>query len=139
MTKKNIGKRIFAGFIDYLIVYLLMFAFAYSFGEPNEEGGFSVTGILALMPFVFWFVIIVLLESVYGATIGNSLVGLKPQSLISRNGEVSLGQSFKRHLLDPIDMFPFGLIGIITIKNSDKNQRLGDLWANTIVVEIKSK
>jgi len=38
-------------------------------------------------------------------------------------------------LLDPIDMFFFGLIGIVTIKNTDKNQRLGDIWGNTIVVK----
>ena len=31
-------------------------------------------------------------------------------------------------------MFPFGLIGVITIKNTEKHQRLGDLWAKTIVV-----
>ena len=35
-------------------------------------------------------------------------------------------------------MFFFGLVGIITIKNTDKNQRVGDLWAKTIVVPIKS-
>jgi hypothetical protein len=31
-------------------------------------------------------------------------------------------------------MFPFG---IMTIKNSCKNQRLGDVVANTTVVEVK--
>ena len=44
-------------------------------------------------------------------------------------------QSFKRHLLDPIDMSMFGLIAIIIIKNTNYNQRLGDLWAKTIVVK----
>jgi len=34
-------------------------------------------------------------------------------------------------------MFPFGIIGILTIKNSSKNQRLGDIIANTTVVEVK--
>ncbi|WP_281013643.1 hypothetical protein [Psychroflexus torquis] len=32
-------------------------------------------------------------------------------------------------------MFLFGLIGILTIKNSEKNQRLGDMWAKTSVVK----
>jgi uncharacterized RDD family membrane protein YckC len=31
-------------------------------------------------------------------------------------------------------MFFFGLIAILTIKNTEKNQRLGDLWAKTVVV-----
>ncbi len=51
------------------------------------------------------------------------------------NLKPTFGQSFKRHLLDPIDMFFFGLIGILTIKNSVKNQRLGDMWAKTIVMK----
>ena len=138
-TKPNLLKRFIAGLIDYLLVYGFFFAFVYAFGEPNNEGGYSVTGILSLIPFVFWFLIIVFTEVFLGATLGNALVGLKPQSLTKSNGELSLSQSIKRHLFDPIDMFPFGLIGIITIKNTDRNQRLGDIWAKTIVTEVENK
>lgn len=138
-TKPNLLKRFIAGLIDYLLVYGFFFAFVYSFGQPNNEGGYSVTGILSLIPFVFWFLIIVLTEVFLGATLGNALVGLKPQSLTKSNGELSLSQSIKRHLFDPIDMFPFGLIAIITIKNTDRNQRLGDIWAKTIVTEAENK
>ena len=138
-TKPNLLKRFIAGLIDYLLVYGFFFAFVYAFGEPNNEGGYSVTGILSLIPFVFWFLIIVLTEVFLGATLGNALVGLKPQSLTKSNGELSLSQSIKRHLFDPIDMFPFGLIAIITIKNTDRNQRLGDIWAKTIVTEVENK
>jgi len=28
-----------------------------------------------------------------------------------------------------------GIVGIITIKNSEFNQRLGDMWAKTVVVK----
>jgi uncharacterized RDD family membrane protein YckC len=139
ITKPNLLKRFIAGFTDYLLVYSFFFAFVYSFGEPNNEGGYSVTGILALVPILFWFAIIVLTEVFLGATIGNSIVGLKPKSLTKNNGELSLSQSIKRHLLDPIDMFPFGLIGIMVIKNTDRNQRLGDIWAKTIVTEVGYK
>jgi uncharacterized RDD family membrane protein YckC len=118
-------------------VYAFTFAFIFALGEPNEEGGFSVTGLLAMVPTLFWFVYIVLLETFYGATVGNSLMDLKPRSLTSSSGTLSLGQSIKRHLLDPIDMFPFGFLGIILIKNTEKNQRLGDIWAKTIVVSTK--
>ncbi len=83
-------------------------------------------------------------EQWFGATLGNLFVGLKPVSIrkpadsstFSETDEkLTFEQSLKRHLLDPIDMFFFGLIGIITIKNTDKNQRLGDIWGNTIVVK----
>lgn len=138
-TKPNLLKRFIAGLIDYLLVYGFFFAFVYAFGQPNNEGGYSVTGILSLIPFVFWFLIIVLTEVFLGATLGNALVGLKPKSLTKSNGELSLSQSIKRHLFDPIDMFPFGLIAIITIKNTDRNQCLGDIWAKTIVTEAENK
>lgn len=137
--KTNLGKRFTAGLIDYSIIWIFCYVFIYSFGSPNEEGGYSVTGFLTLIPTLFWFCFTVLLEQFFGATLGNAIVGLKPQSLTRNNGELTFGQSLKRHLVDPLDMFPFGLIGIITIKNTDKNQRLGDLWAQTIVLDCKNE
>jgi uncharacterized RDD family membrane protein YckC len=134
-TKTNLPKRFIAGLVDYTIIVSFLYAFAYSFGSRNEDGSYSVNGFPALIPVLFWFLFTVVLEACYGATVGNSIVGLKPRSLTKNNGELSIGQSLKRHLLDPLDMFPFGIIGIITIKNTDKNQRLGDIWAKTIVIE----
>jgi uncharacterized RDD family membrane protein YckC len=139
MTKPYLFRRFLAGLIDYSIVYLLFFVFTMKFGEPNSQGGYSISGSLVLIPMLFWFFIVVFLEAAYGATIGNSIVGLKPKSLERTSGVLSFGQSVKRHLLDPLDMFPFGIIGIIAIKNSDKHQRLGDIWAKTIVVDIPKR
>ncbi|MBC5841170.1 RDD family protein [Flavobacterium sp. F-380] len=132
--KNNLGKRFIAGLIDYTIIFTVCYVFIYSFGSPNDEGGYSVTGLLALIPTVIWFSFTVLLELLFGATVGNSVVGLEPKSLTRNNGQLTFSQSFKRHLLDPLDMFPFGLIGLITIKNTAMHQRLGDIWAKTIVV-----
>jgi len=134
-SKTNLGKRFFAGLIDHSIICTFFYVFVYSVGHPNDDGGYSVDGILALVPVLFWFVFTVLLEVLFEATLGNSIMRLKPKSLIKNNGELSFSQSLKRHLLDPIDMFMFGLIGVITIKNTDRNQRLGDIWAKTIVTE----
>jgi len=84
------------------------------------------------------------LEQFFGATLGNGIVGLMPKSIKKESDEQNwqnfmskptFGQSLKRHLLDPIDMIFFGLVGIITIKNSEFNQRLGDMWAKTVVVK----
>ena len=137
-TKPNIFRRFVAGFIDYFIVYSFLFTFIYTFGTPNEDGEYSVTGLLSTIPIIFWFLTIVLTETFYGATIGNSILGLKPISLTKTNGKISFSQSIKRHLFDSIEMFMlFGLITIIIIKNSDKNQRLGDIWAKTIVINVK--
>jgi hypothetical protein len=87
------------------------------------------------------------MEQFFGATLGNKIVGFVPKSVKKdaqgRNGEnymerPTFVQSLKRHLLDPVDMFLFGLVAIITIKNSELHQRLGDQWAKTIVVSRKA-
>ncbi len=143
-TEPNIGNRFTAGFIDYIIIYGFTFAYIFAFGEPNENGGYTISGFPALIPILFWGIMTVGFELWIGSTIGNALVGLKPvsisnsidiQYIVEENGKISFGQSLKRHLLDPIDMFLFGFVAIVTIKNTDKNQRLGDIWANTIVIE----
>ena len=142
-TQPLIGKRIIAGLVDYAIIYGFLFIFIFAFGEPEESGEYSVSGVLTLVPILFWAIMTIGIEQLMGETLGNSLVDLKPVSIKptlnltfkGSNQKLTFGQSFKRHLLDPIDMFLFGLIGILTIKNSEKNQRLGDMWAQTIVMK----
>ena len=130
-----VGRRILAGFIDYFIIYTLFFLFIYAFGEPNVDGEYSVNGPLAFVPILFWGLATIGIEQWIGATLGNLIVGLKPVSINGLDDELSIGQSFIRHILDPIDMFFFGLVGILSIKNSDRNQRVGDMAAKTIVVK----
>ncbi len=74
-------------------------------------------------------------EQLLGKTLGNYAVDLKPISM--ENTKPTFVQSLKRHLLDPIDMFFFGLIGILLIINTENNQRLGDIWAKTMVITTK--
>ncbi len=133
----NITRRIFAGIIDYTIIFFFSFAMIFVFGEPNDEGNYQLNGLPALIPVAFWLLMTVGLESGLGGTLGNSIVGLKAIPLSGQNRNLTFGQSLKRHLLDPIDMFFFGLPGIITVKNTDKHQRIGDLWAGTIVIKMK--
>jgi uncharacterized RDD family membrane protein YckC len=137
-TESNIRNRFVAGLVDYIIIYGFTFFLSYTIGEPNNEGGTSLSGLPALIPIIFWLIMTVGLESGLGATIGNSLIGLKAIPKNGTNRKLTFSESFKRHLLDPIDMFFFGLVAIITIKNTEMNQRIGDLWAKTIVVSIKS-
>lgn len=134
----NIFKRILAGLFDYTAVFAFTFFIAYAIGEPNGEGGYSLKGFSALIPIIFWMLMTVGLEMWLGATIGNAMVGLKPIPLNEIERKLTFEESFKRHLLDPIDMSLFGLVGIITIKNTEKHQRVGDLWAKTVVISLKS-
>ncbi|WP_231565558.1 RDD family protein [Psychroserpens sp. Hel_I_66] len=137
-TKPNTILRFIAGLIDYGIIFFGTLFLIYFLGDRTDDGGLALSGTFSYLPILLWLFMTVALEIGFGATLGNSLVGLKP---IPKNGikrKLTFGESFKRHLLDPIDMFFFGLVGIITIKNTDLNQRVGDLWAKTIVVPIKS-
>ena len=142
-TQALIGKRIVAALVDYTIIYGFLFIFILIFGERSESGEYSVSGILSLVPILFWAITTIGVEQLIGETLGNSLVDLRPISIKPNlnsnfkgsNQKLTLGQSFKRHLLDPIDMLFFGLIGILTIKNSERNQRLGDMWAKTVVMK----
>jgi uncharacterized RDD family membrane protein YckC len=137
-TEPNILLRFLAGLIDYIIIYFGTLFLIYFLGEPTDDGGLALNGFPALLPITLWLIMTVILEIGIGATLGNSIVGLKPIPKSGTNRKLTFGESFKRHLLDPIDMFFFGLVAIITIKNTDLNQRVGDLWAKTIVVPIKT-
>ena len=134
-SHESVGDRIAAGMLDYIIILGFTFYYVYSVGELNQEGGYTVNGLPAFVPVLFWGIITIGIEQFIGATLGNLLVGLKPISILGNEKKLTFGQSFKRHLLDPIDMFFFGLVGIVTIKNTERNQRVGDIWANTIVVK----
>jgi uncharacterized RDD family membrane protein YckC len=130
-------KRFVAGLFDYSLILFFSFFMPILFGEQKagEPETYSLTGWSALLPTLIWFVLTIGFEQLFGATLGNAIVNLKPVDVKGFNNKPDMLQSIQRHLLDPIDMFPFGIIGILLISNQRKKQRLGDLWANTIVVE----
>ncbi len=132
--KTNFKKRFFASLIDYALTFALTYIYIDNFGTVNEEGGKSVTGLMGLPILIFWTLYFVIIETFYGGTLGHFAFNLKVLTINRR--EVDFIQSLKRHLVDPIDFFIWGLPAIIAIKNSEKHQRLGDMWANTVVIDI---
>jgi len=127
-----VGRRFLAALIDYSMQLGIFYALALNLGEPNDDGGYSLPGSLGLLPLLFWMILIVGMEQLTGATFGNGIMGLKPVTL--SGGKPTFVQYFKRHLVDMIDMFFLGLVGYLIIKNTPLKQRLGDLWAKTVVV-----
>lgn len=70
-----------------------------------------------------------------GQSIGKKLMGLR---VIAENGgRPALHQYLIRWLLRPFDFFFFGLVGLLTVLNTKKNQRLGDLAAGTLIIKTK--
>jgi len=135
ITKPNLTKRALAGLIDYGLMFSYIGLMMYLFGEPNGEGGYSTSGFPAFSIFIVWFILMIFTEQFVGATIGNTLLKLEAVPINDFKGSLTFGQSVKRHLLDMLDLWPFGLLGLILIKNTQYNQRLGDLWAKTIVID----
>jgi uncharacterized RDD family membrane protein YckC len=87
---------------------------------------------MAFIPIIFWFVYLIVIEIVLNATLGHYIMGLK---VVKINHEmIDFKDSVKRHLLDPVDFLLLGIPAMISIKKTPLNQRLGDLWANTIIV-----
>lgn len=134
MYKPNLKKRILATVIDYGLYLLVFYAYILFLGHENEEGGQSVEGLLALPLILLWVVYFVILEAINGATLGHQIFQLKVLTLQRTN--IGISHSLKRHLLDCIDILFYGIPAIIAINVSDKHQRLGDMLANTIVVDL---
>ena len=75
-------------------------------------------------------------EGVVGSTIGKRLVGLH---VIGMDGApVRFAQGCKRTLGFFIDALFFGAIAAGEMRDSPEKQRLGDRWANTRVVRLRS-
>ena len=133
-TKPNAGKRIGATLIDYGITWLLLFFYVEKFGTPNDEGGYSVHGLPALVPIIFWGCYFILIEAVSGSTLGHKIFRLQVVSM--DNSKLKFTQVIKRRVTDVIDIHAFGgVLALILVKNTKFNQRLGDIWANTIVID----
>lgn len=137
--KKNkfILRRTLAFIVDYLLVFLtIVFASSYFVNNNTNEIVQEINDYGTIIIIITWPLYLIVFEQILGSTIGNKIAGLKVESLIG--DKVSYVQSIKRHLLDFIDATPLGLIGLFTILYSKRNQRLGDMWAKTIVIKAKT-
>lgn len=136
MKHNFIGRKFIAALIDYSIIITLDYYLILYFGKAVEDqtGSYELTGLPPLITILPWLLFTVAFEYFMGSTFGNGLVSLKPFNKENHDTKITFTQSFQRHLLDPIDMFFFGLVGYLVMKNN-KGQRLGDLWANTIVLK----
>lgn len=133
----NITKRALATLIDYCVYLPFWFFYTSQFGTPDANGGFAVTGWLALPLLLSWFLYFPFIESLNGQTLGHKIVSLR---VVRLNGKpITFMQSLKRRILDGFELMgTLGLIAFITVKNSDKHQRVGDIWAKTIVIQEQS-
>ena len=133
LTKAYVNKRVTATLIDYTIVWAFAIFYIYEFGEPNDRGGYTLSGWPLMVPVLFWFVFIVIAERYMGGTLGHQLCRIKVVSVIRE--DMSLWRTFKRRIADCLEIgWCFGLIAYLLARNTNNNQRLGDILAKTCVI-----
>ena len=125
--------RVISFFIDLLIFYTVFIFMAYFTGSFSFTNGaiINVTGFPALIVIAFGFFIWPVCEGIWGQTIGKKLMRIEVVN--EQYKPISMGQAFVRFILGMVDLI--FLVGLIVASNNDKNQRIGDLVANTIVVK----
>lgn len=138
----DVGKRILAKIIDFVIIYLLavvLTAFYEEFVFPhfNVSDYWSQVAIeqlfyLPLWTYSLWFEILL-----HGRTPGKVLTKLQVMRIDGH--PYSWENALIRWMFFIIDWFPtMGITGFITISSTKNSQRLGDLAAGTVLV-TKSK
>lgn len=153
MTKPaNVGIRSLAAVVDSIVVSVLWYSAIRTWGTartftattalsftPGKHltlsitQGKQLTGMPALLLMLATAAYWIVPEWLFSVTLGKLLFGLRVLHLDGK--KIKFPQSIKRNLLRLIDAFPFYLVGFLTAKLTPLHQRLGDLWAETLVVK----
>jgi uncharacterized RDD family membrane protein YckC len=138
MTYVGVGRRFVAIFIDGVLLLVLSGPFA---DIQRGEGYLRIewNGWRVFWPSLIAVAYYILLEGIAGATVGKFLTGIR---VVNEDG-TKLGWSgaIVRNVARVVDAFPYGLpylVGAISVWVSPVQQRLGDRWANSVVVTKES-
>ena len=134
MRYVGVGRRFLAVFIDGVIILVMSGPFAdISRGPGYFQMGFH--GRHVLWPGAIAIVYSLFLEGVAGATIGKFVTGIR---VVREDGsKLDWSSALIRNIARIVDAFPYAfpyVVGAIAVWSSPTKQRLGDRWANTVVV-----
>lgn len=124
------------GLVIGLATGILIGLYAFATGTPPSllTAKLQVTTpigyILALTGYVVYHAIC---EGMHGATLGKLI--FKIHVLKEDGNPASIGSAFIRSLAFYIDALFFGIVAAASMRSSELQQRLGDKWAKTVVVE----
>jgi uncharacterized RDD family membrane protein YckC len=141
---EGVWVRFLALAVDMLILGgIFLFIGLAVFSGLMMQGRFGVEGeepfpwylwlAFSLATFVYFWVC----EARWSQTIGKRLFGLR--AVRTDGTRVGYGAAFVRTALRVVDYLPFAyLVAAITVKTTRRNQRLGDLAADTVVVRPRT-
>lgn len=130
----NVGERIVASIIDLMVLfaYFIVVMFIISGTKIQDPSLFLIIS----LPAIFYSF---LCESFFnGQSFGKMLMNLR---VVKQDGSAaSIGAFFIRWIFRLIEIgFSVGTVAIVVIVSSKKGQRLGDILAGTIVVNLKKR
>jgi len=125
-----LGRRIAAILIDLILLGIITSAL----GGLLFRGGLAILG--SFVGLVISFAYYIYFEGTYGQTLGKMALGLV---VVTEDGEpIDFGPAAIRTVLRIVDVLPvLYLVGLIVIVVTDRNQRLGDIVADTVVVRAR--
>ena len=125
-------KRVLALILDTVLFVVTLGILTSIVGVISQTLSSLLTGLGTVLFFAYF----IYFEAEYGQTIGKMVMKIV---VVTEDGApLSYRESIIRTLLRIIDALPFFyLIGLIAILLTDRKQRLGDLVADTVVVEEK--
>jgi len=140
----DLGSRIVAGLIDYIIIgvvaaVLVLLTFAPILMAPSRMMEWGWWGIgwggMFGVQFLLWLIYFTYFEGTSGQTIGKKFTHIK---VVKEDGSrCDFRSALVRNILRIVDSLPFNyILGIILIAATDKKQRLGDMLAKTLVVKV---
>lgn len=128
-------KRILAFLIDAILFTVVFGVFSNIVATISETLGLILGGLSIVLFFAYF----IYFEAEYGQTLGKMVMDIM---VVTEDGNpIDYRESAVRNLLRIIDWIPHPLyiVGLIAIYLTDRNQRLGDLLADTVVVKTKEK
>lgn len=138
MRYVSVGRRFVALLIDGIVLVIA----AAPFAETSRGPGYfriEFVGARSAVPFLLWIAYFVVMEATLGATLGKLAMGVRV--VMSDGSSLDLGAAFVRNLARLVDGFPYVvsyLLGAIAVWSGPTRQRLGDVWAHSVVVERDS-
>ncbi len=135
----SLRDRFFGFFIDSMVVLIIysVVATIFSIGLFDEASGLTMNLVGMLLP-IGTFILYQLISEVVadGQSFGKKAMGTKVVRLDGK--EPGFSDYLLRAIFHIIDtVFSLGVVASFLISSSNKNQRLGDMTANTAVIRVK--
>lgn len=136
----SLGDRIIGAIVDNLIIggYVIAIFALFSLGVLRSAASYQSVFLIAILalPVVFYNLLSEILLS--GQSAGKKVAGIRVISL--SGSSPSFSQYLIRWIFRLVDFtLSMNMVGVITIAATEKNQRVGDLIAGTVLVKTKRR